>query len=164
MLAEYPVQELSPEEIAGALYKLRSVTNSSTLQRNTRLAKTTLHSTLARQGLDSDFVQLVFYPDTGSGMFYDGLLFFFKEEIKSNQRISNMLTDFGLQKVLEAEYRAQQAHERTQQQMLELRDQLDVAERHAGIRADELWEKLDILSLKNRIFQNFLLFQTMWRL
>ena len=41
----------------------------------------------AEAKLDQDFVRFLLFPQDGSGVLYDGVIFHFEEEIKSNELV-----------------------------------------------------------------------------
>jgi hypothetical protein len=83
-----------------------------------------LWAALSRAEFDQDFVEFLFFPDTGNGVLYDGVVYHFEEEIKSNGRISNILAHFDRQHILANSERAKRHYADVTRQVAFLQAQL----------------------------------------
>ncbi|GAK53225.1 protein kinase [Candidatus Moduliflexus flocculans] len=97
--AQYPFKNVSVEEIANLLYNVRFITNADLLRQQTQLTKSALRDAFSQAGLDSQFIAFLLFPEHGSGVLYDGIVYHFEEAIKSNERVSRMLAHFDRQQL-----------------------------------------------------------------
>lgn len=117
----FPFHDLSAKEIATLVYNTRFVTSIAIFQDQTRLTKTALQREFSKANLSPEFIAFLVFPDDGAGILFDSILYFFEEEIKTNQRVSAILARFDQHVVLQE---IQSRHADAQQKLSDLQAQI----------------------------------------
>ncbi|GAK53301.1 putative serine/threonine protein kinase [Candidatus Moduliflexus flocculans] len=122
----FSFRDVPTEDVANLLYNLRFVTDADIMRRQRELTKDTLRKALEQtKQFAPIFLDALFFSTQGSGMLYDGVVFYFEEEIKSNERVKNVLAHFDRQQLLANTERAKQEFSKLQQQISGLETKLD---------------------------------------
>ncbi len=155
--AEYPFNNVSAEEIANLLYNVRFVTETGILRKQAQLTKRALKTALSQMEFDRDFVELLFFPDTGSGVLYDGVVYHFEEEIKSNERVSKILAYFDRQQIVANLERVKQQNEKLNTQIAGLEAQsAECMQARKFSELSAIAGELGTLDMKHREIANIL--------
>ncbi len=122
--SHYSFKDVSVEEIANLLYNVRFITNADLLREQTQLTKAELRDALSQAGLDPQFIAFLLFPEQGSGVLYDGIVYHFEEAIKANERVSRMLAHFDRQQLAASAKQTQQEFDGLKTQIAGLEAQI----------------------------------------
>ena len=100
VLGAYPFHALSGAEAANLLYHVRFISDAETMRQQAHLTKTALRAALRQARLDADFIEFLLFPNDGAGALYEGVLCYFEEAVKANDRLSRALAHFERQQIL----------------------------------------------------------------
>ena len=100
VLGAYPFHALSGAEAANVLYNVRFISDAETMRQQAQLTKTALRAALRQARLDADFIEFLLFPNDGAGALYEGVLCYFEEAVKANDRLSRALAHFERQQIL----------------------------------------------------------------
>jgi serine/threonine protein kinase len=149
--ANYEFRSVSVEDVANLLYNIRFVTDPDIIRKQAQLTKTALKTALSQAKFDQDFVNFLLFPDDGNGVLYDGVVYHFEEEIKSNERVSNILAHFDRQQILGNSERARNNYADLTKQIAALQSQL--AEH---TQASDISNQLAALQARQQKLERFL--------
>lgn len=155
--SDYEFRSVSVGEVANLLYNVRFITASDIVRKQALLTKAALKTALSQAEFDQDFVDFLLFPDNGNGVLYDGVVYHFEEEIKSNERVRNILAHFDRQHILANSERARNNYADLTKQIATLQAQLaertqssDISNQLAALQAkQQQLQKILAISEKN---------------
>lgn len=152
---DFPFRDVPTEDVANLLYNLRFVTDADIMRRQRELTKDTLRKALEQtKQFEPIFLDALFFSTQGSGMLYDGVVFYFEEEIKSNERVKSVLAHFDRQQLLANTERTKQEFGKLQQQISGLEAKLDeLKQARKFAEMPQIAEKLDKMERRSQQFE-----------
>ena len=123
-LRAYPFHALSGAEAANLLYNVQFIGDAATMRQQAQLTKTALRAALRQAQLDADFIEFLLFPNDGAGALYEGVLCYFEEAVKANDRLSRALAHFERQQILANAQQTQRDCDALQQKLDAVQAQL----------------------------------------
>lgn len=119
----FPFKHVASEEVATFLYNVGFMGSLDVVHEQERITKSSLRAALIDAKITPYFVDFLLFPDSGGGILYDGIIYYFEEAIKSNERVNAMLAHFDRQQILKETH---QQHDEIHEKLTTLQQQISL--------------------------------------